>query len=47
MSNGIRVTLALCTLAFLAACGGAKQDEVVYANEPSVTTEPVYTGKYK
>ncbi|WP_192931266.1 hypothetical protein [Gemmobacter serpentinus] len=44
MSNGIRVTLALCTLAFLAACG-AKQDAVVYTNEPAVTTEPVYQGK--
>ncbi|WP_203232268.1 hypothetical protein [Gemmobacter caeruleus] len=47
MSNSIRITLAVCTLAFLAACGGAKQDEVVYVDEPAVSNEPVFTGKYK
>lgn len=46
MSNSTRIALALCTFAFLAACGG-KKDEVVYVDEQAVTTEPVYTGKYK
>ena len=47
MSSPIRVTLAICTLAFLAACGGAKQDDIVYVDEPAVQPEPVFTGKYK
>ncbi len=38
--------LYACVLvAFVAACA-AKEKEVVYAEEP-VTTEPVFTGKYK
>jgi hypothetical protein len=32
-------------VAFVAAC--AKKEEVVYVDQPAVTTEPVYTGKYK
>lgn len=43
--SSIRITLAICTLAVLAACG-AKQDEVVLVDEP-VQAEPVFTGKYK
>jgi hypothetical protein len=33
-------------VAFVAACA-KKAEEVVYVDEPAVTTEPVYTGKYK
>lgn len=44
MSNGIRITMAICALAFITAC--AKKEEVVVVDETSVTTEPVYTGKY-
>lgn len=47
MSSTIRITFALCTVAFLAACGGAKQQEVVYQDEPALSTEPVYTNKWK
>lgn len=44
--SSIKITLlALCTVAFVAAC--AKKEEVVYVDEPAVTTEPTYTGKYK
>lgn len=43
MSNSVRITLAICALAFVAAC--AKKEEPVYV-EPAVTTEPVFTGKY-
>ncbi|MBZ4690368.1 MAG: hypothetical protein V7668_13825 [Cereibacter changlensis] len=39
------VVFALCMVAFVAAC--AKKEEVVYVDQPAVTTEPVYTGKYK
>ncbi len=47
MSSTIRITFALCTVAFLAACAGAKQEEVVYQDEPALTTEPVYNSKWK
>lgn len=43
MSNSVRITLAVCALAFVAAC--AKKEEVI-VEQPAVTTEPVYTGKY-
>ncbi|RID93950.1 hypothetical protein D2N39_02540 [Gemmobacter lutimaris] len=46
MSSTVRIVFALCTVAFVAACAG-KQEEVVYVDEPQLTTEPVYTGKYK
>ncbi|MGL4279959.1 MAG: hypothetical protein ACRCS0_06310 [Albidovulum sp.] len=45
MSNGIRITLAICALAFVAAC--AKKEEPVVVEQPPVTTEPEFTGKYK
>ena len=41
--SSTKIVLALCAVAFIAAC--AKKEEVVVA-EP-VTQEPVYTGKYK
>ncbi len=45
MSSTKITVLALCMAAFVAGC--AKKEEVVYVDEPAVTTEPVYTGKYK
>jgi uncharacterized lipoprotein len=47
MSTSTKTILALCTVAFLAACGGAKQTETVYIEDTAVSAEPVYTGKYK
>ena len=48
MSSTKITLLALCMVAFVAACGGQQADEVVYVDEPAaVTTEPTYTGKYK
>lgn len=44
MSSTTRAVLALALVAFAAAC--AKKEEVVYVDTP-VSTEPVYTGKYK
>lgn len=44
--SSTKILLSLCLVAFVAACGGA-QDEVVYVEEPAVTVEPTYTGKYK
>jgi hypothetical protein len=44
MSNSTRAVLALALVAFVGAC--AKKEEVVYVDQP-VSTEPVYTGKYK
>ena len=46
MSTSTKTILALCTVAFMAACGGPKEPETVYVEEP-VSQEPVYTGKYK
>ncbi|WP_395006854.1 hypothetical protein [Cypionkella sp.] len=46
MSSTKIAILALCMVGFVAACA-KKAEEVVYVDEPSVTTEPVYTGKYK
>lgn len=42
MPKSTRIVLALCMVAFVAAC--AKKEEVVVV-EP-VTAEPVFTGKY-
>ena len=44
MSSTLRIVLALAVVGTIAACA-KKAEEVVYV-EP-VTTEPVYTGKYK
>lgn len=45
MSNATRILLGLGLVAFLAACA-PKPEPVVVVEEP-VTTEPVYTGKYR
>ncbi|NTT86216.1 hypothetical protein [Tabrizicola fusiformis] len=44
--SSIKVLVALCLVAFVAACA-KKAEEVVYVDEPTVTVEPTYTGKYK
>ena len=44
MSTTTRTLLALCLVAFAAACT-PKVEEVVYTDP--VSTEPTYTGKYK
>ncbi|GLS86868.1 hypothetical protein GCM10010873_18420 [Cypionkella aquatica] len=46
MSSTKFTVLALCMVAFVAACA-KKAEEVVYVDQPAVTEEPVYTGKYK
>ncbi|MDR7125766.1 hypothetical protein [Pseudotabrizicola sp. 4114] len=46
MSKSTKTLLALCMVAFVAACAGTKEAEVVYVDEP-VSVEPTYTGKYK
>lgn len=43
MSKSTKIVLALCLVAFAAAC--APKVEEVTVVEP-VTTEPTYTGKY-
>ena len=45
MSKSTKTLLALCVVAFVAAC--AKKEEAVYVEQPTVSTEPTYTGKYK
>ena len=45
MSKSTKVIVALCMVAFVAACA-KKEAEVVYVDEP-VSVEPTYTGKYK
>jgi hypothetical protein len=44
MSKSTKIVLALCLVAFAAAC--APKVEEVAVVEP-ITTEPTYTGKYK
>ena len=46
MSNTVCATLALYLVLFAAACT-PKVDEVIYVDEPTITVEPTYTGKYK
>ncbi|MBP9952733.1 MAG: hypothetical protein V9G14_15880 [Cypionkella sp.] len=47
MSSTKITVLALCMVAFVAACA-KKAEEVVYVDDgAAVTTEPTYTGKYK
>ena len=46
MSSTKITVLALCMVAFVAACA-KQEEEVVYVDEPAVSSEPVYTGKYK
>ncbi len=45
MSKSTKIVMALCMVAFVAACA-KKAEEVVYVDEP-VSVEPTYTGKYK
>ena len=44
MSKSTKLILALGLVAFAAACA---QPEPVYVEPAPVSTEPVYTGKYK
>lgn len=46
MSKSTKIVFALGLVAFVGACA-PKQEEVVYVDEPVVTVEPTYTGKYK
>jgi hypothetical protein len=43
--SSTKIILSLVMVAFVAACGGPPEDEIVYVDEP-VTVEPTYTGKY-
>jgi hypothetical protein len=49
MASSTKTILALCTVAFIAACAPQVQEEIVYVEDTSapVSAEPVYTGKYK
>lgn len=44
--SSTKLILSLCMVAFVAACGGHAKEDVVYVDEPAVTVEPTYTGKY-
>ncbi len=46
MSSTKITLLALAMVAFAAGCA-KKSDEVVYVDQPTVTVEPSYQGKYK
>jgi len=46
MSSTKITLLALAFVGTVAACA-PKADEVVYVDQPTVTVEPTYTGKYK
>jgi len=46
MSSTKITLLAFAAVAIVAACA-PKTEEVVYVDQPAVTTEPTYTGKYK
>ncbi|MFM2366463.1 MAG: hypothetical protein RIR95_1071 [Pseudomonadota bacterium] len=47
MSSAKFTLLALAMAAFVSACAKPAPEEVVYVDEPAVTVEPTYTGKYK
>ena len=44
--SSTKILIALSLVAFVAACAKTTE-EVVYVDEPTVTVEPTYTGKYK
>lgn len=46
MSKSIKLLAMAGMLAAVAACGSKEEEFVVVEPEP-ITTEPVYTGKYK
>ena len=46
MSKSITSMLALCMVAFVAACAQPQEEFVVVEPEP-ISMEPSYTGKYK
>lgn len=46
MSNSIKSLLALCIVAFVAACAQQEEEFVVVEPEP-ISEEPEFTGKYK
>lgn len=46
MSKTVKSVLALGLVAFLAACAEKEEEYVVVEPEP-ISSEPVYTGKYK
>ena len=46
MSSTKFTLLAVSMAAFVAGCA-PKVDDVVYVDEPTVSVEPTYTGKYK
>ncbi len=46
MSKAVKSILALSLVSFVAACAQQEEEVIVVDPEP-ITTEPVYTGKYK
>ncbi|WP_375691054.1 hypothetical protein [Pseudooceanicola sp. LIPI14-2-Ac024] len=46
MSKSLKSILALGLVVFVAACAQQEEEYVVVDPEP-ISTEPVYTGKYK
>ncbi len=42
MSNSIKALLALSLVAFVAACAGQQEEEVVYVEPTPVEAEPTY-----
>ena len=46
MSSTKITLLAFAMVAVVAGCA-KKAEEVVYVDQPTVTVEPTYTGKYK
>ncbi len=46
MSKTTKIVMALCTVAFVAACNRQPEPEPVAAPAP-VVAEPTFTGKYR
>lgn len=47
MSKSIKLLCLFGFVAGLAACGQQEEEEFVVVEPEPITTEPVYTGKYK
>ncbi len=45
--SSTKIILSLVMVAFVAACAGKTQDEVVYVEEPAMSSDVAHNSKYE